>query len=249
MSPFLQLRDVSRSFHTREMSVQALDRVNFQVDRGEFVTIIGPTGSGKSTLFNILAGLLEPDEGSITFQDGAPASTHVGYMPQRDLLLPWRRVIDNATLPLEIAGRRRGDARREVEGQLEVFGLAEFRDSYPGELSGGMRQRAALLRTVMIGRPALLLDEPFGSLDAITRRQMQDWLLEVHRKLGRTILFITHDVDEAVYLGDRVVVLSRRPGRVIRELTVPLPRPRKQHMTALPEFGRAVAELLTDLGL
>jgi ABC-type nitrate/sulfonate/bicarbonate transport system ATPase subunit len=248
-SPFLSLTNVSKWFHTREMSVQALDRVNFQVGRGEFVTIIGPTGSGKSTLFNILAGLLEPDSGEISFEDGEPAGVHVGYMPQRDLLLPWRRVVDNAALPLEIIGEDRHEARHIVRDQLPAFGLEGFGDSYPSELSGGMRQRAALLRTVLIGRPALLLDEPFGSLDAITRREMQDWLLERHRALGRTVLFITHDVDEAVYLADRVIVLSRRPGRVIHELPVPLARPRGQHMTAEPEFGRAVAELLEKLGI
>jgi ABC-type nitrate/sulfonate/bicarbonate transport system ATPase subunit len=246
---FLTIDRLSRAFHTRERTVQALADISFHVDRGEFLTIIGPTGSGKSTLFNILAGLLEPDTGSMVFEDDRPARSHVAYMPQRDLLLPWRRVVDNAALPLEIAGVPRAQARERVTGELPAFGLEEFAEAFPSELSGGMRQRAALLRTVMIGRPALLLDEPFGSLDAITRREMQDWLLSLHRRLGRTVLFITHDVDEAVYLADRVIVLSRRPGRITRELAVPLPRPRGQHMTGTSEFGEVVAELLEELGL
>jgi putative hydroxymethylpyrimidine transport system ATP-binding protein len=247
--PLLSVHEISKSFHTRELSLKALEKVCFTVDQGEFVTIIGPSGSGKSTLFNILAGLLEPDEGSIQCRDGEPAGCKMGYMPQRDLLLPWRRVIDNATLPLEAAGVSRKAAREQVGEHLESFGLTEFSRSYPGELSGGMRQRAALLRTVSTGRQTLLLDEPFGALDAITRRQMQDWLLDLHRELHRTVLFITHDVDEAVYLADRVIVLGPRPGRVIGELTVPLPRPRGQHMTAQAGFSSSVATLLADLGL
>ncbi len=248
-TPLLSLREVSKSFHTRELSVKALEKISFTVDAGAFVTIIGPSGSGKSTLFNILAGLLDPDEGCVDFAGGGVTGGEVGYMPQRDLLLPWRRVIDNATLPLEAAGVSRKAARAQVAEHLESFGLAEFQRSYPAELSGGMRQRAALLRTVSTGRRTLLLDEPFGALDAITRRQMQDWLLALQRELHRTILFITHDVDEAVYLADRVIVLSSRPGRVIRELTVPLPRPREQQMTTEPRFGSSVATLLSDLGL
>lgn len=229
--------------------MKALEDISFEVDSREFVTLIGPSGSGKSTLFNIIAGLLDPDAGSVTVGTPAERGSGVGYMPQRDLLLPWRRVIDNATLPLEAAGVPRRDARAAVAGHLEAFGLSGFEQAYPAELSGGMRQRAALLRTVSTGSSVLLLDEPFGALDAITRRQMQDWLLELHRRLHRTVLFITHDVDEAVYLADRVIVLGPRPGHVIRELAVPLPRPRSQRMTTDPAFGTAVAMLLVDLGL
>lgn len=248
-APALSIRSVSKWFHTRELSLKALEDISFEVAPQEFITLIGPSGSGKSTLFNIIAGLLEPDAGSVTVGVPPQRGSGVGYMPQRDLLLPWRRVIDNATLPLEAAGVSRRDARAAVSGHLDAFGLTGFERAYPAELSGGMRQRAALLRTVSTGSPILLLDEPFGALDAITRRQMQDWLLEVHRRLGRTVLFITHDVDEAVYLADRVIVLGPRPGHVIRELTVPLPRQRKQRMTADPAFGAAVATLLVDLGL
>ena len=168
-------------------------------------------------------------------------------MPQRDLLLPWLSVIDNAGLALELAGVPREDARGRVRPLLPEFGLEGFDSAYPAALSGGMRQRAALLRTVMTGREVLLLDEPFGALDALTRREMQDWLLALHASLRRTILFITHDVDEAVYLADRVIVLSRRPGTVVRELSVLLDRPRRQSMVGLPAFGHAVATLLGDL--
>jgi len=246
--PVLTVDHVSKAFHTRELTVSALEDVSFVAGRGEFVTLIGPSGSGKSTLLNLLAGLLAPDSGSITFSGGEPAA-RVSYMPQRDLLFPWRRVIDNATLPLEAAGVPRREARARVRPLLPVFELEQFEELFPSELSGGMRQRAALLRTVAAGRDILLLDEPFGALDAITRRQMQDWLLGLFTQLTKTILFITHDVDEAVYLGDRVLVLSARPGTVTREVAVPLPRPRDQSMTASPEFGQTVRTLLEALGL
>jgi ABC-type nitrate/sulfonate/bicarbonate transport system ATPase subunit len=158
-------------------------------------------------------------------------------------------VIDNAALPLVLSGTSRSQARAAVEEHLPEFGLDGFASAYPAELSGGMRQRAALLRTVMTGRPTLLLDEPFGALDALTRRQLQDWLLRLHRSLGRTVVFVTHDIDEAVYLGDRVIVLSPRPGTVVRDLTIELPRPRHQGQVTEPVFARHVAALLEDLGL
>jgi len=248
-SVLLSVDRVSKVFHTDEVVVPAIENVSFTVRAGEFVTILGPSGSGKSTLLNLLAGLLRPDSGSIAVQSASGEPHGVAYMPQRDLLLPWRRIIDNATLPLLASGMARKQAREAVEPLLPVFGLDGFAELYPAELSGGMRQRAALLRTVSGGGDILLLDEPFGALDAITRRQMQDWLLSVFTIMHKTVLFITHDVDEAVYLADRVIVFSPRPGRVIREVTVPVPRPRDQSMTGLPEFGTTVAALLDDLGL
>jgi ABC-type nitrate/sulfonate/bicarbonate transport system ATPase subunit len=250
MARTIELRRISKTFHSEHAAVPALEAVSLRVEAHEFVTIIGPSGSGKSTIFNIAAGLLEPDTGQVLI-DGEPRNREapLGYMPQRDLLLPWRSVLRNATLPQELAGRRLSHAEAEARELLPAFGLEGFEDRYPLALSGGMRQRAALLRTVMTGSDVLLLDEPFGALDALTRREMQDWVLEVHRKLRRTVLFITHDVDEAVYLADRVVVLSPRPGRVAAEHTVDLPRPRRQGMTATPEFGSLVARMLTELGL
>lgn len=250
MARTIEFQHVGKRFHGEHGTVVAISDVSLRVAEHEFVTIIGPSGSGKSTIFNIAAGLLDPDDGTVLI-DGRPdrPEAPLGYMPQRDLLLPWRTVLRNATLPQEIAGRSRAQAEREVRELLPAFGLDGFESNYPGALSGGMRQRAALLRTVMSGSDVLLLDEPFGALDAITRREMQDWLLGLHRRLRRTVLFITHDIDEAVYLADRVVVLTARPGRVAAEHTVNLPRPRRQGMTAGSEFGNLAARLLEELGL
>ena len=181
---------------------------------GEFVTIIGASGSGKSTLFNLCVGLLEPDEGSIIIDGDEPESRlgMLGYMPQRDLLLPWRSVLENVLLPRDIKGVPRRESRQEALEMFQHFGLSGFEHDYPSSLSGGMRQRAALLRTWLTGCDTLLLDEPFGALDALTRKELQDWLLGVWQEFGRTVMFITHDVEEAVYLADRVIVLSCPSG-------------------------------------
>ena len=247
----IELRGVKKTFTGEGKEVTALEDLSFSVQQGEFVTLIGPSGSGKSTIFNLIAGLIQPDAGLILI-DGVdlPARAgKVGYMPQRDLLLPWRTVLDNAIIPLELRGMAREAARDEARAMLPRFGLDEFADAYPSALSGGMRGRAALLRTLLTGANTLLLDEPFGALDALTRRELQDWLLGVWRELKKTILFITHDVDEAVYLADRVIVLGPRPGRVLDELIVPLPRPRRQSMVADPAFGALVTDLRKELGL
>jgi ABC-type nitrate/sulfonate/bicarbonate transport system ATPase subunit len=247
----VSLRNVSKSFYANGRTIQALDDLSFEVHPGEFVTIIGPSGSGKSTIFNLIVGLLDPDEGEICI-DGEickKRSGRVGYMPQRDLLLPWRSVLDNVILPQELLGIPAESARSKAEQLLPLFGLAEFRAAYPSELSGGMRQRAALLRTMLTERDVLLLDEPFGALDALTRRELQDWLLDIWRRFEKTIIFITHDVDEALYLGDRVIVLSARPGTILRSSKVNLPRPRRQGMIATPAFGKQIAELLEALGI
>lgn len=250
-TPKLELRSVSKTFHGEERDVQALEDVSLRVMPGEFVTIIGPSGSGKSTLFNLIVGLLQPGSGEICI-DGEicrDRTGRVGYMPQRDLLLPWRSVLDNVIIPLELRGIPRKEARQQALELLPRFGLEEFAKVYPDALSGGMRQRAALLRTVLIGQDTLLLDEPFGALDALTRRELQDWLLDLWRQFGQTVVFITHDVEEAIYLADRVHVLSARPGRVIRTLDVDLPRPRRRGMIADPAFGRQAAEMLAALGV
>ena len=173
----------------------------------------------------------------------------LGYMPQRDLLVPWRTVLDTVLLPQDIKGVPRTGSRESALEMLRRFGLESFEHDYPSSLSGGMRQRAALLRTWLSGCATLLLDEPFGALDALTRKELQDWLLGVWQEFGRTVVFITHDVEEAVYLADRVVVLSARPGTVMRELRVDLPRPRRQRMVAEPGFGLLVKGLLEDLGV
>lgn len=231
--------------------MRVLEDLSFDVMEGELLTILGPSGCGKSTIFNLVAGLMEPDEGQI-FIDGDASALRVGrvgYMPQRDLLLPWRTVLENVVVAQDVKGTPREVSFAKARELLPFFGLDGFADAYPATLSGGMRQRAALLRTVLTESEALLLDEPFGALDALTRRELQDWLLRLWRELELTIAFITHDVQEALYLGDRVIVMSPRPGRVVEVVRVELPRPRRQGMTALPAFSRQEARLLEVLGM
>jgi len=245
------LRKLSKSFQTKGRRIEALSDISLTLDPGEFVTLVGPSGSGKSTLFNIVAGLLEPDEGEVWLDGQLPSvrTGNFGYMPQRDLLFPWRSVTDNVAIPLELNGVNRGAARARADAMLTRFGLEDFGGFYPSDISGGMRQRAALLRTILTQRDVLLLDEPFGALDALTRRELQDWLLELWQEYSKTIFFITHDVEEAVYLGDRVLVLSSRPGHIVETLQVDLPRPRRAGMIARPEFGQQAATLLGALGI
>jgi ABC-type nitrate/sulfonate/bicarbonate transport system ATPase subunit len=247
----VELQDVSKTFSGDGRRVQALAGLSLHADPGEFVTIIGPSGSGKSTIFNLIVGLLEPDQGRILL-DGRQVERRaglVGYMPQRDLLLPWRSVLDNVILAPELAGVPRQQAYQRARELIPLFGLEGFEGSYPAALSGGMRQRAALLRSVLAERDVLLLDEPFGALDALTRRELQDWLLGLWHRFRQTVLFVTHDVEEALYLGDRVVVLTPRPGRVHLTLDVALPRPRRRSMITGPQFVEQERELLAALGV
>ncbi|SHJ98177.1 ABC-type nitrate/sulfonate/bicarbonate transport system, ATPase component [Pseudonocardia thermophila] len=215
-----------------------LDGVSLEVAPGEFVAVVGPSGCGKSTLFTVLGGLEPPDSGRVLVdgRDATGATAPFAYMPQQDLLFPWRTVLDNTALGLEVAGVSRAEARKRAGELFEPFGLAGFERSRPGELSGGMRQRAALLRTVVLDRPVLLLDEPFGALDSLTRADMQAWLDGVRATFDRSIVMITHDLREAVYLADRVLVLGPRPTRVIAEVVVDLPRPRVPDVVTTPAF-------------
>ncbi len=211
-----------------DSGVAALDGIDLRVGQGEFVSIVGPSGCGKSTLFNILAGLIQPTSGQVLL-DERPAEKLLGvlgYMPQKDLLMPWRSVLDNVTLGLQLAGVGRRQARERALQDFPRFGLTGFDETWPSSLSGGMRQRAALLRTFLADREVMLLDEPFGALDALTRQTMQAWLLRIWESDRKTVLFVTHDVEEAVFLSDRVYVLSGRPGRVILDVEIDLPRPR-----------------------
>ena len=221
----------------------ALDGLDLSVRDGEVVAIVGPSGCGKSTLLELFAGLQEPDAGEVR-------SRPCAYMPQRDLLLPWRDALANAGLALECAGASRAEARRAAAPLFERFGLAEFERSRPSQLSGGMRQRVAFLRTLLAGRPLLALDEPFASLDAITRAEMQEWLAGALLREPRTVMLVTHDVEEAALLADAVVVLSPRPGRVVAELPVGLarPRPRRETVTS-PDFGALRERAMEALGL
>jgi ABC-type nitrate/sulfonate/bicarbonate transport system ATPase subunit len=247
--PCLEVRGVSKTFRDGGRPVVALDDVSFTAYPGEFITIIGPSGSGKSTLFNLITGLAQPDSGEIVAECGLvkKRAGRVGYMPQRDLLLPWRTVLNNVILGPEIDGRSKRDARREARDLLPLFGLDGFENAYPDTLSGGMRQRAALLRTFLTGRDVLLLDEPFGALDALTRRELQRWLLGVWARFRKTILFITHDVEEAVFLADRALVFSARPGRIVTELRIDLPRPRDAVSLLSEDMRRLEAELFAAL--
>jgi ABC-type nitrate/sulfonate/bicarbonate transport system ATPase subunit len=230
----LSFRKVTRRYG----ALTALAGIDLTLRGGELTAVVGPSGCGKSTLLELVAGLQEPDEGVVERHAAC------AYMPQRDLLLPWRDAIGNAGLALECQGVARAEARRRAEPLFERFGLTEFEQARPAELSGGMRQRVAFLRTLLQGRPVLLLDEPFGALDAITRADLREWLAAALIEEPRTVLLVTHDVEEAVFLADRIVVLSPRPGRVVAEFDVDLPRPRS--VTA-PEFAELKARALDAL--
>jgi ABC-type nitrate/sulfonate/bicarbonate transport system ATPase subunit len=235
----VEVRALSKTFLWEGSDLLTLDRVDLTARAGEFIALIGPSGCGKSTLFHILAGLDAPSEGEVLI-DGRPLERRLGafaFMPQRDALLPWRRTIDNVTIGLELAGERREGARERAAPLLERFGLGGFESAWPWQLSGGMRSRAAFLRTVLLGKPAMLLDEPFGALDGITRSELQQWLLEVWSEVGTTVALITHDVAEAVFLADRVYVMTPRPGTIATVIDVDLPRPRTLAMQESPEFG------------
>jgi len=221
--------------------------VSLHAAPGELVSVIGPSGCGKSTLFNVLAGLVPADEGKVLVDGLAADGSTFGYMPQKDLLFPWRTVLDNTALGLQVAGMGKRAARDRVRPLFAPFGLAGFESARPSELSGGMRQRAALLRTVVQDRDVLLLDEPFGALDSLTRTGMQEWLDDVRTRFGWTVLLITHDIREAVFLSDRVVVLSPRPARVRRTVEVDLSRPRSVDQLLTPRAAELEAELLAVL--
>jgi ABC-type nitrate/sulfonate/bicarbonate transport system ATPase subunit len=216
----IHLAGVSRAFARRGAApVPALADVSLEVAAGETVAVVGPSGCGKTTLLELVCGLQAPDAGTVR----AAAAV---LMPQRDLLLPWMNAIDNAALALRVGGAGRAQARERAHPLFAAFGLEGFERARPHELSGGMRQRVAFLRTLLSGKPVLCLDEPFGALDALTRREMQEWLAGALRREPRTVLLVTHDVEEAAVLADRIVVLSPRPGRVVAEIPVEIQRPR-----------------------
>ncbi|MGA7703874.1 MAG: ABC transporter ATP-binding protein [Solirubrobacteraceae bacterium] len=216
----LGLDGVSRAYEdSRGLVVHALSDVSLNAARGSVLAVVGPSGCGKTTLLELICGLQKPDAGTIV---GEPAV----LMPQRDLLLPWLSAVDNAALALRIGGGSRAHARTRGAALFEELGLGGFERARPHELSGGMRQRVAFVRTLLSGKPVLCLDEPFGALDAITRQEMQEWLTGALMREPRTVVLVTHDVEEAIVLADRVAVLSSRPGRVVGELRIDLPRPR-----------------------
>ena len=248
MAAALEVAGVSRRYGDGAAAVQALDGVSLAVAEGEFAALLGPSGCGKSTLLNIIAGLDEADAGEILVGgEPLPAADRLGAfgcMPQHDLLFPWRSVLDNVALGLEISGLAKSEARARAAEHFERFGLAGFERARPSQLSGGMRQRAAFLRTYLLGRPFLLLDEPFGALDAITRAELQAWLAAAWAEFGGSALLVTHDPHEAVALADRVYLMSPRPGRIAAEFQVDLPRPRTPDSARGEEARRLVDALL-----
>ena len=243
MDSKLSLREITKSFQKRGAPLPVLLRISLSVRTGEFVSILGPSGCGKSTLFNVLSGLTERDGGTISIdaREVESALGEVAYMQQKDLLFPWRTVRQNVLLGPEIAGGIEKAVEGEVEELMTRVGLRDFEGIYPAELSVGMRQRAALVRTLLLHRDILLLDEPFGALDAMTRTVMQRLLLELWTDYRKTVLLVTHDVEEAVLLSDRIYLLTARPASIKAEVTVDIPRPRK---VTDPEFVDLKATLL-----
>ena len=271
----VDVRGVSKSFRLEGGGrVEALRDLDLRVPAGSFVSILGPSGSGKSTLLSILAGLDKPDSGvvQLTLQGGSdPAQgghvgpplpvdprseirnpqLAVGYMPQRDLLLPWLTALDNAIVGLEVGGMSKARARARILPLFGEFGLEGFAGSYPYQLSGGMRQRVSFLRSAVLERGLMLLDEPFGALDALTRASMHEWLLAASERIGSTFLLVTHDIDEAILLSDRVSVLSPRPGRLVGEVDIEIERPRSLaslNDARFAEYRRLLLDTLRSSG-
>jgi ABC-type nitrate/sulfonate/bicarbonate transport system ATPase subunit len=228
---------VSRRFAGKRGRVEALAGMSLHARPGEVVAVVGPSGCGKTTLLELICGLQEPDSGQVRSEPAV-------LMPQRDLLLPWCSAIDNAGLALRARGQSREQARRAAAPWFERFGLTGFEQARPPQLSGGMRQRVSFLRSLLAGKPVLALDEPFAALDAITRTEMQGWLAHVLEQEPRTVVLVTHDVEEAVLLGDRVVVMSERPGRAVAEIVVALGRPRRRTDPAVLALRELALEAL-----
>ena len=246
----LEIRGVAKRFMSRGEPITALERIDLDIRKGEFVTIVGPSGCGKSTLLNILSGLMPTSEGEVHFNGTriAGVDRRVGYITQSDNLYPWRTLRDNVAFPLEITGVRRAERYRRAESWIERVGFKGFENAYPHELSGGMRQRANIIRTLVYEPEVILMDEPFGPLDAQTRITLQDQLLKLWESSRATVIFITHDLTEAIALADRVLLMSARPGKMVRDDVVAIPRPRDIfHMHDNPEFRRLYDEIWKEL--
>jgi len=247
--PVILVDNISKTYIYNEETMKILDKVSLGVQKGEFVSILGPSGCGKSTLLKMVPGLIKPDTGKIVLEGHIVNGriTKVGYMAQKDLLAPWKTLLENVALPLLVNGTDRSKAYQRINELLPTFGLEGFANHYPHQLSGGMKQRAALLRTILIGSDVLLLDEPFAALDALTRENMQEWLLSIWEKFKPSILFITHSIDEAIFLSDRIYVLSKRPGQVVLEQEIKIPRPRTREIVTSANFIRYKRTLLEAL--
>ena len=244
--PIIEIARLDKTFVTvRNDRIRALDDISLRVREHEFVTVVGPSGCGKTTLLKILAGLVPPSAGAVRVA-GSPVAAprrDIGIVFQNPVLLPWRTVLDNVLLPAEVQDIPLGLAQARAGELLKMVGLAEFADKYPMELSGGMQQRAAISRALVSDPKLLLMDEPFGALDAMTREQMNLELQRIWRESGKTVLLITHSIPEAVFLGDRVVVMTPRPGRIARIIDVPIPRPRPIDAMGDPLFARLTGDI------
>lgn len=244
-SPDLAVQGIT----VRMDSLLVLENVSLEVYPKEYISILGPSGCGKSTLFSVMAGLIKPNQGEVLMHGKKITGSmgYVSYMTQKDLLLPWRSILDNVSLPMVLRGISWKKAREKASTYFPLFGLEGFESSYPSELSGGMKQRAALLRTYLCDKPIMLLDEPFGRLDAITKRNMQTWLLEIALKIQITICMVTHDVEEAIFFSDRIYVFSKLPGKVLREIPIAIPKPRSAHMMNSENINPLREEILSLL--
>jgi len=240
---------LSKRFVTPEGALPALDGVSLDVPQGRFVSVIGPSGCGKSTLFNIIGGLVDGYEGRVLIEGHAIDGTHrdVGMVFQEESTFPWLTTIENVAFPLDVTGVPKAERLERAGALLKLVGLEGFEHRYPAELSGGMRQRTAIARTLAFAPKLLLMDEPFGALDEQTRLLLGDQVLRIHRELQQTTLLITHSITEAVQLSDQVIVMTYRPGRVKRIVEIDLPRPRTSAVVSSPEFGKLVATIWNDL--
>lgn len=243
--PALEVRGISKSFRERRNKLPVLQDISLTVAPGEFVSIVGPSGSGKSTLFHIIGGLATPDSGQILLQgkEVTGSKGHISYVPQQPALFPWRTIEDNVILALEVAGVPVKEARVEAKKWLVRAGLGGFETAYPHKLSGGMQQRASFLRGLISQQEVMCLDEPFSALDALTRSDMQHWLLDMWEENKRSVLFITHNIEEALLLSDTVILFSSRPASVLHQVKVPFPRPRREEMVEAPAFIALKREL------
>lgn len=243
--PVLEVKGVSKSFDGEEI----IRGITLKLNEGEIVSLLGVSGGGKTTLFNLIAGLTTPDEGNIYLQGeevtGKPGN--VSYMLQKDLLLPYRTILDNVALPLTIRGMKKSEAREKAAGYFEEFGLLGAEKKYPSEVSGGMKQRAALLRTYLFSEKVALLDEPFSALDMLTKASVHEWYLDVMEKIRLSTLFITHDIDEAILLSDRIYLLTGKPGTLTKEIVIKEPKPRKKDFNLSENFLQYKKEIISHL--
>jgi len=246
VDPILTVSELSAVFPDNNGGLRALEKVSFEICPQEFVCVLGPSGSGKSTLLRILAGLLPPTSGQVTFH--GTEQPGIGMVFQQANLMPWRTVIENLTLPLELSRMGNGEARKKAHAMMDLVGLNGFEDYWPRDLSGGMAQRVAIARALIHDPDLLLLDEPFGSLDALTRERMWTELSRIWQARLKTVVMVTHSISEALFLADRVLVLTQRPGKVKLELDVDLPRPRVDEMRYTPQFGKLARRLKEAIG-